>query len=379
MAFFNLFNSLFVFNIIILILPIYAKESCKSSNCTNDNLQIRFPFILKGQQDQSCGYPGFNLTCDSQGLPSIDLPFSGRFLVQNISYNQQVIELYDTDNCLPKRLIGLNLSGSPFIGTYYYYREYSLLSCPFGFNSSLSYTVNCLSNSTNTVIVVKEGYATPYFFPNCKKMVAFNVPFPGGDYNFIKSFDYNFDYLWLTWNNPYCRYCEMDGGVCGPTSTVGQDFECIVIYPKPASHAGNIINMNMKVKKILISFGITAIVVIVVFACYKFYKEVNSQNITNPVNISLSSTTRGGLDDSTIQSYPIVIIGESGLSPGLNNKICPICLSEFLAKETVRFIPDCTHCFHSECIDEWLHLNPSCPVCRILPTHVHSSFGTNVQ
>ncbi|XP_047340296.1 putative RING-H2 finger protein ATL21A [Impatiens glandulifera] len=373
MAFFNLFISLFVFNIIILILPIYAKISCKSSYCTNDNLQIRFPFLLKGEQDENCGYPGFNLTCNSQGLPSIDLPFSGRFLVQNISYNQQVILLYDPDNCLPKRLIGLNLSGSPFMGNYY--REYSLLSCPFGFNSSLSYTVNCLSNSTNTVIVVKAEYYEPFIFPNCKKMVVFNVPFPGDDYIF-QSFYYNFDYMWLTWNNPHCRYCEMDYGVCGPTSTFGQDFECI--YPNPASRV---------VKSILIPIGITAISVIVVLACYKCHKKENPQNINNSGNISLgptttppqsSTTTRGGLDDSTIQSYPIVIIGESGLSPGLNNKTCPICLSEFLAKETVRFIPDCTHNFHSKCIDEWLHLNPSCPVCRTSPTHVDSSF-VNVQ
>lgn len=78
-----------------------------------------------------------------------------------------------------------------------------------------------------------------------------------------------------------------------------------------------------------------------------------------------------GLDESTIESYTKVVLGESRRIPGINDSICPICLSEYCTKETLRCIPDCRHCFHAECIDEWLRLNGTCPVCRSSPSPVH--------
>ncbi|XP_060218425.1 RING-H2 finger protein ATL22-like [Lycium barbarum] len=71
-----------------------------------------------------------------------------------------------------------------------------------------------------------------------------------------------------------------------------------------------------------------------------------------------------GLDESTIQSYPKVVLGESRRIPGLNVMTCAICLGEYSAGETVRCIPECEHCFHVECVDKWLKMNSTCPVCR---------------
>ncbi|XP_047340292.1 RING-H2 finger protein ATL22-like [Impatiens glandulifera] len=373
MAFLNLFIYLFVIFITILILPIYAQKSCKSAYCSNDNsLQIRFPFILKGQQDESCGYPGFNLTCSSQGLAAIDLPFSGRFFIRNISYNTQVIQLYDPDNCLPKRLnIGLNLSGSPFMA--YSYRNYSLFSCPFGFNSSLSYsTIYCLRNSTNTVVAFDEYYSIIFRMGNINCTEMYTISVPSLIYN---SHSDGINDMSLTWIQPQCAYCEMHGGNCVLTSVGSQDVQCL--FPKHSKTGSRILGI-MLIATIIPTTGW--------FLCVIFLKcnmIRNSQDNNNSIHIisigSLTSSpqpsipTVGGLDDSIIQSYPIVIIGENNLSPGLNNKTCPICLSEFLTKDTVRFIPECTHCFHSNCIDEWLRLNRSCPVCRSSPTYVDST------
>lgn len=78
-----------------------------------------------------------------------------------------------------------------------------------------------------------------------------------------------------------------------------------------------------------------------------------------------------GLDESTIESYTKVVLGESRRVPGLNDSTCPICLSDYCTKETLRCIPDCGHCFHAECIDEWLRVNGSCPVCRNSPSPVY--------
>eukprot|EP00656_Telonema_subtile_P057437 TRINITY_DN9448_c0_g1_i2.p1 TRINITY_DN9448_c0_g1~~TRINITY_DN9448_c0_g1_i2.p1 ORF type:complete len:280 (-),score=63.50 TRINITY_DN9448_c0_g1_i2:141-980(-) len=43
---------------------------------------------------------------------------------------------------------------------------------------------------------------------------------------------------------------------------------------------------------------------------------------------------------------------------------CSICLSEYEEDEEIKHLPSCAHVFHVSCIDEWLVLNPSCPVCR---------------
>jgi len=43
---------------------------------------------------------------------------------------------------------------------------------------------------------------------------------------------------------------------------------------------------------------------------------------------------------------------------------CAICLSEFQENEKGRFLPNCEHSFHVDCIDMWFHSHSTCPVCR---------------
>jgi hypothetical protein len=42
---------------------------------------------------------------------------------------------------------------------------------------------------------------------------------------------------------------------------------------------------------------------------------------------------------------------------------CPICL-ESIEEEEVQLI-NCNHIFHGACINTWLKIKPSCPLCRI--------------
>ncbi|KAL2898099.1 putative RING-H2 finger protein ATL69 [Bienertia sinuspersici] len=66
-------------------------------------------------------------------------------------------------------------------------------------------------------------------------------------------------------------------------------------------------------------------------------------------------------------AYPEVVLGESKRLPKPNTGPCSICLSEYKPKQTVRCMPDCNHCFHVNCIDQWLKMSPTCPLCRNSP------------
>lgn len=85
-----------------------------------------------------------------------------------------------------------------------------------------------------------------------------------------------------------------------------------------------------------------------------------------------------GIDDETLNSFPRMSysekVGRSFNSAEGNEseeaegkKCCSICLSDYKEPEVVRVIPDCSHMFHVDCIDEWLRLHPTCPVCRTSP------------
>ncbi|XP_054790174.1 LOW QUALITY PROTEIN: putative RING-H2 finger protein ATL69 [Prosopis cineraria] len=74
-----------------------------------------------------------------------------------------------------------------------------------------------------------------------------------------------------------------------------------------------------------------------------------------------------GLDKPTIEAFPKIVLGESRRLPRPNGGPCAICLGEYVKNDSVRCVPDCNHCFHVECLDEWLRLSATCPLCRNSP------------
>jgi len=50
--------------------------------------------------------------------------------------------------------------------------------------------------------------------------------------------------------------------------------------------------------------------------------------------------------------------------PG-NQINCPVCLCEFEKGEKLKSLP-CVHYYHEECIDRWLMVGHSCPVCKVV-------------
>ncbi|KAL7158821.1 hypothetical protein ABFS83_02G168700 [Erythranthe nasuta] len=74
-----------------------------------------------------------------------------------------------------------------------------------------------------------------------------------------------------------------------------------------------------------------------------------------------------GLDEAAINSYPKFAFGRRNGNLGGGDAVCSICLCEYRESEMLRMLPDCRHYFHVMCVDAWLKLNASCPVCRNSP------------
>ncbi|KAG8193605.1 hypothetical protein JTE90_000238 [Oedothorax gibbosus] len=47
------------------------------------------------------------------------------------------------------------------------------------------------------------------------------------------------------------------------------------------------------------------------------------------------------------------------------NKECQVCLNDYVEGDELRILP-CFHEFHTPCIDPWLKINHTCPVCRVV-------------
>ncbi|KAK4478854.1 hypothetical protein RD792_014359 [Penstemon davidsonii] len=75
-----------------------------------------------------------------------------------------------------------------------------------------------------------------------------------------------------------------------------------------------------------------------------------------------------GLDEVTLRSYPKVLYSEVKLkNKDSTGACCSICLADYKSGDMVRVLPECEHLFHVKCVDPWLRLHPTCPVCRTSP------------
>ncbi|CAN8291109.1 unnamed protein product [Cochlearia groenlandica] len=357
-------KQLFLFLILIPLLHALNLNKCPSSY--NDYLRcglleptIRFPFCG--------GYAGFNLQCNSLKKTVIDLPMSGSFLVDDIDYQKQQITLtIPTDSCVVKRLLTFNTSGSPF--TPGYDDEYTFLACPNEVVLPTWYpSLSCISNSTTSFFATTNLDLANSMVPSCQIVKKVALPASSRPYSYLRFSTFDGERLLLKWDSPDCIGCEMRSLRCDFKKKGSLEVKCFDEKSGP------------KRGVILIILG--AIVGITMFASCIAIRIYNSERYVsqrrrNAVIAAIGSTRQPrprwddvvmtrGLDQSTIESYKKVELGESRRLPGTNNgMVCPICLSEYVTKDIVRCIPECDHCFHVDCIDVWLKIHGSCPICR---------------
>ncbi|KAL5722835.1 RING-type E3 ubiquitin transferase [Ranunculus cassubicifolius] len=62
---------------------------------------------------------------------------------------------------------------------------------------------------------------------------------------------------------------------------------------------------------------------------------------------------------SSIEAMPKVVVTEDDKE----KECCPICIEDWVIGEEAREMP-CKHRYHGKCIEKWLNMHGSCPVCR---------------
>uniref|UniRef100_M1BI00 RING-type E3 ubiquitin transferase n=1 Tax=Solanum tuberosum TaxID=4113 RepID=M1BI00_SOLTU len=76
----------------------------------------------------------------------------------------------------------------------------------------------------------------------------------------------------------------------------------------------------------------------------------------NPINAEPILEGLSPASTASIEAIPMVKVLGEGID-------CSICLSNFETGKEAKEMP-CKHHFHSICIDKWLGINGSCPICR---------------
>lgn len=255
-------TAVFCLHLLIIIMVLLAMVSegaydCRESRCGSYGPSIHFPFRLL-HQPEYCGYPGFELSCDSKNKTILTLPNSLILFVGEIDYMSQRISLDDPESCLILKLLHLNLSASPFVFTvdepYVTLTDFSVFKCnglPADYRKP---TLPCASD--RTIFAINE-YSFDSLPPTtCKKIHEIpSVPF-----------DTVYSYFRLSWFSPMCSYCEGLEMDCGFKNNTKQlTTQC---FNRPFTTKG-------AVKEPLIAGGVLGIALfgIIVMALYEFYSS----------------------------------------------------------------------------------------------------------
>ncbi|XP_022141098.1 putative RING-H2 finger protein ATL21B [Momordica charantia] len=342
--------------------PATSSGFCFESRCGGDYQTIRFPFRIENRQPKSCGYPGFDLSCQAhptgQDQPLLHLPPSGDFSVKYIDYRNQEIWINDPNNCLAGKILSLNLSGSPFVAKNS--QDFTFFNCSADYSPSwLIDPIYCLGSSSHAVFASSSPATIDILSSNCVVIKTVSVPV---SWSFWPKL---WDDLLLRWENPACGSCESLGGGCElkPNSSSRHEIQCTNI-PQAATPSNSSSALSMAVGVVA---AVLCFLILLCCLCARLRSRPRNSSPETHWTVSSQPTTTMGLDGPTIDSYPNFVLGQSLRLPEPNNNICPICLSQYRPKEILKSIPNCQHCFHQHCIEEWLRLNASCPVCRKSP------------
>ncbi|CAI9092534.1 OLC1v1027796C1 [Oldenlandia corymbosa var. corymbosa] len=236
-------------------------NECAPVRCGESGPWIRFPFWLRDHQPETCGYPGFELTCprindtrfevrfsvraSTTNLNNILLPMSVQSSVLEIDYKSQLIQVNVLNASCPPKQLQPDMSASdltfPFEKYDSFRDNFTFFNCSTNYrkqNSNYGALVTCLSGHDYDVFAFRSYYSV-FNFPiaSCWKMYDISdalsemtSPFEINDYTQV----------WLHWSKPSCSVCEAKGNYCmlNNNITTGEETYCLAMPGQPSQKRG---------------------------------------------------------------------------------------------------------------------------------------------
>ncbi|GKV31725.1 hypothetical protein SLEP1_g40394 [Rubroshorea leprosula] len=352
----------FLFCLLCFYTPTTTAHICQiSCSGKRDAQAFCCPFGQDETSNNSCSYPRLSMSCNDQNRTILTLPNSDQLPVLAIHYKTRRINLTRPNSCIRGRCH--KGSSDPTCSPLSAVKDNDDSRDP-----TCSFVLVLEWSKANCSLCEQLGGTCRGFKSNqCPEIEC-------SDVSAVKDNDDSRDptrsfVLVLEWSKANCSRCEQLGGTCRESkSNQRPEIEGSDVpsegHPIPRSARYGII-IGIGIPIILCFVGLTCYICSRVYAYTHRRRHPTTEFLTS---IALQPAVgRAGLDGPTIESYPKTLLGESRRLPNPSDNTCSICLSEYQPKEALRTIPECKHYFHADCIDKWLRMNTTCPLCRNSP------------
>ncbi|KAK6121827.1 hypothetical protein DH2020_044440 [Rehmannia glutinosa] len=273
-----------------------GQDECRPASCHPSGPIVRFPFRLIGHQPQHCGYPGFDLSCNSTNSTEFDfqfpvrasarnivLPITARATVREIDYRSQVIRVSVLNgSCLPNRVPDVNSTASPFEMYDRYNRPsdgYTLFNCSGRPDSTYrSGPINCLDHGGFHVYAYQSYFSvSDRPWPSCVKM--YNISYIS-DVIFVGPPEFSVDDTQLHWPEPVCGDCEANGRYCRLRNGTNNETECFEIPREPEQRRKGL-SKNIVIAIVIVVVFLTALALAALIYIYstKYKKQKYQRRI----------------------------------------------------------------------------------------------------
>ncbi|XP_044489874.1 LEAF RUST 10 DISEASE-RESISTANCE LOCUS RECEPTOR-LIKE PROTEIN KINASE-like 2.1 isoform X1 [Mangifera indica] len=272
--------------------PLY--EACVPETC-GDGQKITFPFYIRDKQVSSCGYPGFEVSCNSQGNPVLNLQ-NIDYLIHQIFYKDQILRLSNAAVVSATNANStscIDLSSHRIQNVSLPEDRFALLSN----QTDLVLLYNCSSSLPDEFSKYKEGICEDYENktvgevlalvdndPNlenvsrgfrCGDRVVAPVDMYGGDSGGFGIAEVLNKGFLLNWTASNCSVCEASGGKCGFNSST-YHFRCFC-PDRPHGQMCDPGNAKTPFSRVVIAIVATAIGMLIILA-FCFIRKNSSNN-----------------------------------------------------------------------------------------------------
>nr|XP_043616242.1 LEAF RUST 10 DISEASE-RESISTANCE LOCUS RECEPTOR-LIKE PROTEIN KINASE-like 1.3 [Erigeron canadensis] len=188
--------------------------TCNRSFSCGDISGFGYPF-RRGQDPVYCGYPGFELNCEEQSPPTINI-MNLTYHVLEIDPAGQILKIVRedmTDLACSQNPVNTTVDYNLFSYTSNYKNISLLYGCSSSYKMPIIGIISCVNNGGSPVVLV-PGVQSP---ESCKSSIV--VPFPVEFAEFMEPTELGlvlqkgFEVKWKVGSGP-CNACTQSGGDC---------------------------------------------------------------------------------------------------------------------------------------------------------------------